>query len=78
MTTTLEKTFSVGKFLVSPFIHFTESGDFAASLSIRSGRGSGTLDRVFRFVPRFNNRDDALQYALNQCPTLLPAQHAAA
>ena len=46
MTTTLEKTFSVGKFLVSPFTHSTESGDYAASLSIRSGRGSGTLDRV--------------------------------
>ena len=77
MTTTLEKTFSVGKFLVSPFTHSTESGDFAASLSIRSGRGSGTLDRVFRFVPRFNNRDEALQYALNQYPALLPAQLAA-
>jgi len=77
MTTTVEKTFSVGKFLVSPFTHCTESGDFAASLSIRSGRGSGTLDRVFRFMPRFNNRDDALQYALNQYPALLPAQLAA-
>lgn len=77
MTTTVEKTFSVGKFLVSPFTHSTESGDYAASLSIRSGRGSGTLDRVFRFVPRFSCRDEALQYALNQCPGLLPAQLAA-
>ena len=76
MTTTLEKTFPVGKFLVSPLARFTEAGDYAASLSIRSGRGTGTLDRVFRFLPRFACRQDALQYALTQSTGLLPAQPA--
>ena len=71
MTTTLEKTFSVGKFLVSPFSKLTEAGDFAASLSIRSGRGSAQHDRVFRFLPRFATREDAWQYAANQSHCLL-------
>jgi len=64
MTTTLEKTFSVGKYLVSPLISLTDSGHYAASVSIRSGRGSGTHDRVFRFIPRFATREVALQYAI--------------
>lgn len=76
MTTTLEKTFPVGKFLVSPLARFTEAGDYAASLSIRSGRGTGTRDRVFRFVPRFSSRQDALHYAMTQSLGLLPTQHA--
>ena len=66
MTQTLDQAFRVGKFLVSPFAHMTELGDFAASLSIRSGRGSATHDRVFRFVPRFPTHDGAVQYAATQ------------
>ena len=69
---TLEKAFSVGKFLVSPFARITESGDFAASLSIRNGRGSASYDRVFRFVPRFATREGALRYAASQSHELLP------
>lgn len=76
MTTTLEKTIPVGKFLVSPLARFTEAGDYIASLSIRSGRGTGTLDRVFRFLPRFACRQDVLQYALTQSTGLLPTQPA--
>jgi hypothetical protein len=63
MTTIREKTFSVGKFLVSPLTQRTDAGDFAASVSIRSGHGSGTHDRVFRFVPRFTTREGAHRYA---------------
>lgn len=77
MTTTLEKTFSVGKFLVSPFSKLTEAGDFIASLSIRSGHGTAQHDRVFRFLPRFATREDALQYATNQSLGLLQQQCAA-
>jgi hypothetical protein len=64
MTTIREKTFSVGKYLVSPVTQLTDAGDYAASLSIRSGRGSGTHDRVFRFIPRFTTRDRARRYAV--------------
>lgn len=77
MTTTLEKTISVGKYLVSPLSKITDAGDFAASLSIRSGQGRGTHDRVFRFVPRFATREGALHYALTQGHSLVPHQQLA-
>jgi len=66
MTSISNHAFSVGKFLVSPFARITESGDFTASLSIRSGRGSGTHDRVFRFLPRFSTQEGAVRYAATQ------------
>lgn len=77
MTTTLEKTFSVGKFLVSPFAKLTEAGDFIASLSIRSGCGSAQHDRVFRFLPRFATHQDACDYATHESHRLLQQQCAA-
>jgi hypothetical protein len=64
MITTLDKAFSVGKYLVSPLTRLTESGHYAASVSIRSGRGSGTHDRIFRFMPHFPTRESALQHAV--------------
>ena len=66
MTTTRDKTFSVGKYLVSPLTRLTDVGDYAASVSIRSGQGSGTHDRVFRFTPRFATREGARRYAIEQ------------
>jgi len=56
----------VGKYLVSPLITRTDSGRYAASVSIRSGRGSATHHRVLRFVPRFDTRDGAQRYAVDQ------------
>ncbi|HYR26079.1 MAG TPA: hypothetical protein VEQ09_09625 [Aquabacterium sp.] len=35
-------------------------------LSIRSGRGSASHDRVFRFAPLFASRDEAVHYAAAQ------------
>lgn len=64
MNTTPENAFSVGKYLVSPLTRTTESGQYTASVSIRSGSGSGTSDRVYRFVPEFATREGALQYAV--------------
>jgi hypothetical protein len=64
MTTTREKTFSVGKYLVSPLITLTDAGNYAASVSIRSGRGNATHDRVLRFAARFATRDGARRYAV--------------
>lgn len=64
MITTLERVLRVGKYLVTPLARPTDNGHFAAVVSIRSGRGSTTHDRVFRFIPRFTTREGALQYAL--------------
>ena len=62
MTSTREKTFSVGKYLVSPLTRLTDAGDYAASVSIRSGMH----DRVLRFIPRFATREAARRYAIEQ------------
>ena len=66
MTQTTEKNIPIGKYLVSPLTRLTADGDYAASVSIRSGHGSGTHDRVFRFVPRFATHDGARAYAIEQ------------
>ena len=56
---------SVGKYLVSPLAKQQGEG-FAASVSIRSGRGSATHDRVLRFVPMFDTAAEAARYAATQ------------
>ncbi|MFN3810865.1 MAG: hypothetical protein ACK4S6_09625 [Roseateles asaccharophilus] len=38
-------------------------GGFSAAVSIRSGRGMASHDRVMRFVPRFDSQGAALRYA---------------
>lgn len=57
---------SVGKYILSPLVKRTDNGQYAASISVRSGRGSGTHDRIYRFVPSFPTSEDALRYALAQ------------
>ena len=54
---------AVGKYLVSPLAKAQCSGGFAASVSIRSGRGSTTHDRVLRFAGLFDSAASAIQYA---------------
>jgi len=66
MITTRESTFPVGKYLVSPLTTRSDAGRYSASVSIRSGRGSATHDRVFRFDPSFASRELAAGYALAQ------------
>jgi hypothetical protein len=56
---------SVGKYLVSPLIKNLDDGRFAAAVSIRSGRGSGTHDRVIRLTPRFASHASAVRYAID-------------
>ena len=53
----------VGKYLVSPLAKAQDAGGFAASVSIRSGRGSATYDRILRFSGLFDSAASALQYA---------------
>ena len=66
MTTTHEQPVPVGKYLVSPLTHLHDHGGYTASVSIRSGRGSGTHDRVLRFAARFSTRESARLYAYEQ------------
>ena len=40
-----------------------EGGGFDALVSIRSGRGMASVDRVMRFTPEFPNPKAALCYA---------------
>jgi hypothetical protein len=42
----------------------TDTGRYAASVSIRSGRGSATHDRVLRIVPTFASSADAAHHAI--------------
>ncbi|HEX6018026.1 MAG TPA: hypothetical protein VFZ28_07985 [Burkholderiaceae bacterium] len=65
MTTTHEPSIVVGKFVVSPLVTATDSGRYAASVVIRSGKGSASHHRVLRFVPRFHSRDSARRYAVD-------------
>lgn len=54
---------AVGKYLVSPLAKEQSEGRYAASVSIRSGRGSGTHDRVLRFSGLFDSAAAAVHYA---------------
>jgi hypothetical protein len=54
---------AVGKYLVSPLAKPQGEGRYAASVSIRSGKGSATHDRVMRFSTLFDSAASALQYA---------------
>ncbi len=53
----------VGKYLVSPLASHRGEGRYAASVSIRSGRGSGTHDRILRFTGIFDTAAAAVHYA---------------
>ena len=65
MTTIHEPSIVVGQFVVSPLVTATDSGRYAASVVIRSGKGRATHHRVLRFVPRFHSRDSAHSYAVD-------------
>lgn len=71
----LENTFPVGKYLVSPLTRQTESGRYTAHVSIRSGRGQATHDRVLGFFPEFGTRESALQYAAAEGQRWLHQRH---
>ncbi|KQP38963.1 hypothetical protein [Pseudorhodoferax sp. Leaf274] len=55
---------TVGKYLISPLIRIAEGGGYNASVSIRSGRGSGTHDRVLRLIGCFRTPETARRQAL--------------
>ena len=49
--------------MISPLIRMLENGWYACSVSIRSGTGSGTHDRVLRLTRLFRDQLAAIRYA---------------
>jgi len=60
------KNIEVGRYVVSPMTQARDGGGFDALVSIRSGRGMASVDRVMHFTPRFPNRREAMRYAREQ------------
>jgi hypothetical protein len=57
---------TVGKYLISPLVKALENGWYASSVSIRSGSGTGTTDRVVRLTKLFQSQLQAAEYALQE------------
>ena len=57
---------TVGKYLMSPLTRLLDDGRFSASVSIRSGSGSGTHDRVLRLASVFADHVAAAHYATSE------------
>ena len=57
---------SLGKFRIQPCSRALPNGAFSAQVSVASGRGSASTDRVMRFVPEFATPAAASQYALDE------------
>lgn len=53
----------IGKYLVSPLIKALGDGWFASSVSIRSGSGTATTDRVLRLTGLFRCAAEAATFA---------------
>ncbi len=56
----------MGKYRIAACPRRLASGQFEAQVSIASGRGSASTDRVMRFHDEFASLDAAAQYALAQ------------
>jgi hypothetical protein len=54
---------TVGKYPVSPLIKALGDGWFASSVSIRSGSGRGTSDRILRLTQVFRCATEAAEFA---------------
>lgn len=57
---------TVGKYLISPLTKALENDWFACSVSIQSGSGRGTTDRVLRLTRLFRDRLAAAEYAVQE------------
>ncbi|RZL39588.1 MAG: hypothetical protein EOP35_03370 [Rubrivivax sp.] len=58
-----KKNIEVGRYVVSPMILARNDGGFGAVVSIRSGQGMSSVDRVMHFTPQFISARAALRYA---------------
>ena len=57
---------TIGKYRIAVLPAAHTAGRFSARVSIASGKGSASTDRVMRFTPNFQSSDAAAQYALEQ------------
>ncbi len=57
---------TMGKYRIAAVPRPLDCGRFAAQVSIASGSGRGTTDRVMRFRDLFPTRDSAAHYAIAQ------------
>jgi len=57
---------TVGKYLISPLTKALENGWFACSVSIRSGSGRATTDRVLRLTRLFRDPVAGADYARSE------------
>jgi hypothetical protein len=57
-------TRTVGKYLVSPMTRLLDGGWYASSVSLRSGSGRGTTDRVLRLTRLFRCSIEAAEHAM--------------
>jgi hypothetical protein len=57
---------TVGKYLISPLTKALANGWYACSVSIRSGSGSATHDRVLRLTRLFRSKVAAAAYATGE------------
>jgi hypothetical protein len=56
----------MGKYRIAACPRQLPCGQFAAQVSIASGRGSASTDRVMRFHDEFSSHDAAAQFAIAQ------------
>ncbi|MBN9409698.1 MAG: hypothetical protein J0H69_11165 [Burkholderiales bacterium] len=64
---------TIGRYLVTPLTRLTETGLYAASVSIRRGMH----DRIYRFTQSFTSDAAAMQYALTQARSMVLANRLA-
>jgi hypothetical protein len=54
---------AVGRYRVSPMSHARGDGGYHAVVSIQSGEGMASVDRIMQFTPSFHSPQAALRYA---------------
>jgi hypothetical protein len=59
-------TIAIGKYRVSAMPRRLEDGRYGAGVSIRSGQGSASTDRVLRFIGQFDTEAAANRHAHEQ------------
>lgn len=57
---------TIGKYRIAACPRLLVGGRYAAQVSIASGRGSATTDRVMQYIPDFPSFDAAARYAMTQ------------
>lgn len=66
LSNTEHSPITMGKYRIAACPRQLAGGRFAAQVSIASGRGSASTDRVMRFHDEFSTHDAAAHYAIAQ------------